>query len=206
MHTQWLGYFCAFLILLIVGLGNPEPEYRYTRHNMGAECLNKFAFDYNITLTAYKFKSLFGTGFLCDKKIILLKPLTYMNKSGEAVAAALKYYKISDLVNDLIIVVDDLATELGNIRLKPGGGAGGHNGLTDIINKLETQNFARLRIGIGAKPPYIKQNDYVLSGFLKSENAAFIEGLTKATDALFLVLKDGLDKAMNSVNLKIKPE
>ena len=191
-------------MLIIVGLGNPERQYAGTRHNIGFEALNKFVYDHNLSFNKAKFRSHVAEGVVFGKKIILLKPQTYMNLSGEAVRDALAFYKLD--MENLLVIYDDTATALGDIRVRKKGSAGGHNGMKNIIYQLERDDFARIRIGINAKPPGYTLSAYVLSRFAKNEFDDMVEGVTKATDALELILKDSVETAMNKFNKRIKPE
>ena len=132
---------------LIVGLGNPEEEYSKTRHNMGFNAINKIAEKYNIEVKQRKFQALYGSGIIENEKVILLKPQTYMNLSGNSVKEAIDFYKID--INHLIVIYDDMDIEPGKIKIRKKGSAGGHNGMKSIIQQLGTENFSRIRIGIG---------------------------------------------------------
>jgi len=190
-------------MLLIVGLGNPEKDYRNTRHNIGFEALNKFVYDHNLAFNKAKFRSHIAEGMIFGQKILLLKPQTYMNLSGEAVRDALLFYKLGP--ENLIVVYDDIALDVGDIRVRKQGSAGSHNGMKNIIYLLESDSFTRIRVGIGAKPKGYTLSDYVLSRFAKNEVEAMVEGVTKATEALEIILKDSVDSAMNKFN-KRKPQ
>ena len=185
---------------LIIGLGNPEGRYKGTRHNIGFEVIGKMAFDHNILVNKNKHRGIIGTGKLGGKQVALIKPLTYMNRSGDCVRAALDFYKLSSA--DIIVIVDDVNLPVGEIRIRERGSAGGQNGLRDIIAKLNTDEFIRVRVGIGSKPPSWKLSDYVLSKFLKEEHEAMIEGITKAGDAALKIVLDGTAAAMNQFNKK----
>jgi len=187
---------------LIVGLGNPEHVYKGTRHNIGFEAINKLSFDYNISVNKNRHKGLVGTGNLAGFPVLLLKPQTYMNLSGTSVIAALDYYKLG--AEDLIVVYDEVSLPLGDIRVRERGSAGGHNGMKNIIAKLGTDSFIRIRIGIDAMPPGYKLADYVLSRFTEKDREGMIEGVTKAGDAVIKILSDGPVAAMNQYNKKQK--
>jgi len=191
-------------MLIIAGLGNPERQYGGTRHNIGFEALDKFVFDHNLAFNKVKFRSHIAEGVVFGQKIMLLKPQTYMNRSGEAIRDALAFYKLGP--ENLIVIYDDTALELGEVRVKTQGSAGGHNGIKDIIYQLDTDEFARIRIGIGAKPPKVPLSAYVLSGFFKEEMEDMIKGVTLGTDALELILKESVNASMNRFNKKKKPE
>ncbi len=185
---------------LIVGLGNPENEYKGTRHNVGFEAINKLAYDHNIPLNKSKFRGEFGKGIISGKNVILLKPQTYMNLSGEAVIDFKQYFKIN--VSDIIVVYDDVDLPLGRIRIRERGSAGTHNGMKNIVYHLNSDEFLRVRVGIGQKPPGYELADYVLSRFHESERDDFVNGVTLATDALESILKHGPETAMNKFNPK----
>ena len=191
-------------MLVIAGLGNPEREYGGTRHNIGFEALNKFVYDHNLSFNKAKFRSHIAEGLVFGKKIILLKPQTYMNLSGEAIRDALLFYKLDP--ENLIVIYDDTALELGEVRVRKQGSAGGHNGMRNIIYQLERDNFVRIRIGVGAKPPGVPLSTYVLSRFFKEEMDDMIKGVTRGTDALEIILKESVDAAMNKFNKRIKQE
>ncbi|MCF7954320.1 MAG: aminoacyl-tRNA hydrolase, partial [Phycisphaerae bacterium] len=146
-------------VVMIVGLGNPGNEYERTRHNVGFDVIDAFARQYGIEVRKKKFGGLVGDGMVGDKKVLLVKPQNYMNLSGQVVATAVGFYRLS--IDNIIVVTDDMALEPGRIRLRAKGSAGGHNGLSDIKNKLGSQDYARLRVGIG-RSEYIIARDYVL--------------------------------------------
>lgn len=183
---------------LIVGLGNPENEYSNTRHNMGFDTINKLAKKNNIEINKSKFKGLYGTGIIQDKKVILLKPQTYMNLSGESVREVIDFYHINS--EKIIIIYDDIDTEKGNIRIRKKGGPGSHNGMKSIVENIQTTNFGRIRVGIG-QPEY--KNDminYVIGKVSEEEQKTLQEGVNKAAEAIEEILKSGIDIAMNKFN------
>jgi PTH1 family peptidyl-tRNA hydrolase len=182
---------------LIVGLGNPGKEYAQTRHNAGFAVVDSLAKELGIDIRAKKFGGLLGQGRFEDKKLILLKPQQYMNRSGQVVATVLGFYKLP--LSDVMVVTDDMALEPGAVRLRSSGSAGGHNGLADIIEKLGSDKFARLRVGIG-KSEFSDAKDYVLSEPSKEEKAMIDKGIENAHHALLCWLSDGLEKAMNKFN------
>jgi PTH1 family peptidyl-tRNA hydrolase len=182
---------------LIVGLGNPGREYAQTRHNVGFAAVDSLAEELGIDVAAKKFGGLLGQGQYKDKKLILVKPQQYMNRSGQVAATVVGFYKLSPA--DLMVVTDDMALDPGVIRLRAQGSAGGHNGLADIIEKLGTSDFARLRIGIG-KSGFPDARDYVLGEPSKEEKALIAESVKKAHQALLCWLTEGLEKAMNKFN------
>lgn len=183
---------------LIVGLGNPGVEYNGTRHNVGFELIDKLSEKLTITLQPGNGLFFLGEGNFKSKRVTLLKPTTYMNKSGVAVSKALA--QTGCLISDCMICYDDIHLEVGKIRIKPGGSAGGHNGLGDIIENIKTRDIARLRIGIGSDFPRGRQSDYVLSPFTSSQRKLVDESLEVASDAILAFLRGGIDLAMNHFN------
>jgi len=188
----------------IVGLGNPEREYKGTRHNTGFEVINKLSSEAHIPLKKVKHRCLTGEGFIVGEKVMFVKPQTYMNASGEAVRDLLAFYKLS--AAEIIVVYDDTSLPVGFIRIRKQGGAGGHNGMKNIICHLETDVFPRVRVGIGEKPPNWVLSDYVLSRFTSNEEITIREGVTKASDAVLLMLKHGVEASMNKYNESIKKD
>ena len=183
---------------LIFGLGNPEPKYKGTRHNVGFEVINKLAYDYNIPLKKLKHRAVFGEGIIAGKKVLLIKPQTYMNLSGECVRDMMAFYKRS--VEDIIVVYDDIAFTPGDMRIREKGSAGSHNGIKSIMRIIERDDFVRVRVGIGEKPEKYDLSDYVLSRFTDSEIPDIISGITKAGDAVCEILLNGVVFAMNRFN------
>jgi len=183
---------------IIVGLGNPEDRYKGTRHNIGFETVNKLAYDHNISVTKSKHKGLIGTGSIAGVPVALIKPQTYMNRSGDCVRAVLDFYKLTP--EALIVIYDDVSLPLGEIRIRERGSAGGQKGMKDIISQLGTDAFVRVRIGIDPKPDNWNLADYVLSKFHPKEHETMIEGVTKAGDATIKILTDGPVVAMNQFN------
>ena len=184
---------------VIIGLGNPERNYKDTRHNIGFETVNKLAYDHGIKINRAKFKAHFGEGRIADNKVMLVKPQTYMNLSGESVRDLLAFYKFS--AKDIIVLYDDTAFPLGQIRIREKGSDGGHNGVKSLIYHLETIEFTRVRIGIGFKPDGWDLADYVLSRFKKWEFEDMVYGITRAGDAVEAILSEGVTAAMNKFNL-----
>lgn len=183
---------------LIVGLGNPEEEYSNTRHNMGFDTINKISKEYNIEINKNKFKGIYGTGMIENEKVILLKPQTYMNLSGESIIEAIKFYKID--INKIIVIYDDIDVKPGKIKIRKKGGPGSHNGMKSVINSLGSQEFSRIRVGIGA-PEY--KNDminYVIGKVPKEEMNELEEGTKIAKEAVVEIIKNGIDIAMNKFN------
>lgn len=185
---------------LIVGLGNPTPKYEKTRHNVGFEVIDKLAEQYNISVDTVKHKGMYGKGRIAGQSVILLKPMTYMNLSGESVIAVAKYFKIEP--EDVIVIYDDINLDVGRLRIREKGSAGGHNGMKNIIAHLGTDAFPRIRVGVGMKPPKMDLADYVLSHFTKEEQMDMEAGYDKACQALEWMVMDDIAKAMNDYNGK----
>lgn len=183
---------------LIVGLGNPGVKYKPTRHNLGFMVIGGLSRELDIELYQLKYNSLIGQGELRRKSITLTKPMIYMNRSGRAVYALLKGFKLS--LADLIVICDDLNLPLGALRVRAKGSAGGHNGLGSIINVLGSEEFTRLRLGIDRPPPNIDVADYVLEPFTKSEWPTVKEMIAGAQAAVCAVVEQGTDAAMNRFN------
>ncbi len=184
-------------IRLVVGLGNPGREYAETRHNLGFKVIESLELALGIDARQRKFNARLGEGRHLDRKVILMKPWTFMNRSGEPVAAAVGFYKLA--LRDLIVVVDDMALETGMIRVRASGSAGGHNGLADIIEKLGTDAFARCRVGIGARrsPDAV---EHVLGRPESEEKPVLNRAILQARDAVLCWLEFGVDKTMNEFN------
>ena len=185
---------------LVTGLGNPGIKYDWTRHNIGFETINKLAYDHKINISKLKYRSHYGSGTSNAQKIILSKPTTYMNLSGESIRDTVKFNKIDP--EHIIVIHDEIALDVGSVKLKFGGGAGGHNGLKSIISCIGTQDFIRVRIGVGAKPQGYELSDWVLSKFATNEYKSIIESVTIASEAVEYILAHGIDKAMNIYNQK----
>jgi len=190
---------------IVVGLGNPGRKYTGTRHNVGFEVMHKLCHDHGIQMKSNRrFRAEVGEGNIGGVPILLLAPTTYMNLSGDAVMAALRFYKLPP--SDIIVVYDDVSLPVGDIRVRERGSAGGQKGMADIIQKLGTDEFPRVRIGVGSKPPSWTLADYVLSRFLREEWDGFVQGVTLAGDAVACILKEGTPTAMNRFNKKQKRE
>ena len=185
---------------MVVGLGNPGDEYVNTRHNTGFMVIDAIAKTLNIDVKQRKFGACFGAGEFSDKKLILLKPWNYMNRSGQAVATAIGFYKLD--VRDLIVVTDDLALDPGRIRLRSKGSAGGHNGLADIIQKLGTNEFSRCRVGIGTSDEGFRQDQvgYVLGKFSAKQKVLIDEAVEKSKNAILCWVESNINTAMNKFN------
>lgn len=186
---------------LVAGLGNPEKDYKGTRHNVGFEVINKLSYDHRIEINKAKFRAHLGEGLLCGQKIMLAKPQTFMNLSGESIRDIMGFYKLSK--EDIIVIYDDIDIPVGEIRIREKGSAGSHNGMKNIIYQLDTDEFLRIRVGIGAKPQAWDLADYVLSKFKKEEQDGIVEGITKAGDAVERILKEGSVSAMNRYNVRL---
>lgn len=188
---------------VIAGLGNPRKEYENTRHNIGFSVIDMLAEKHGIRVNEAKHKGLIGKGFINGEKVILVKPLTYMNLSGECIREVLDYYKV-DAKENLIVLHDDISLEPGVIRIRKKGSAGGHNGLKNIILHLGHDTFQRVKIGVGEKPEGYDLADYVLGHFSKSEKELMEQVAKQVCDAVEVMMKDGPDVAMNRFNSKGK--
>ena len=189
-------------MVIIVGLGNPKKEYENTRHNIGFMAIDALAEKYNISVLDCKHKALIGKGVINGNKVVLVKPLTYMNLSGEAVRAVIDYYK-ADAESELIVIYDDVSLDVGQLRIRKKGSAGGHNGIKNIIAQLGHDVFLRIKIGVGEKPKGYDLADYVLGHFSKEELAVMQESLCKVDGAVNLMLAGEVDQAMNDYNKKL---
>lgn len=183
---------------LIVGLGNPEPEYSKTRHNMGFDAINKLSEKYHIDVSKKDFEGLVGKGEIEGEKVILLKPQTYMNESGKSVIKAKEYYKIP--AENIIIIYDDIDLEVGVVKLRKKGGAGTHNGMKSVIEYLKTGDFVHIRIGTGK--PIFKDLlvSHVIGKLSDEEYEKLVPSIEKAAEAVPVILTDGIDNAMNKFN------
>lgn len=189
---------------IIVGLGNPGKQYEHTRHNVGFEVIDILADRIGICIEEKKHKALCGRGILEGQKVVLAKPQTFMNLSGESVRAISDFYKVES--NDIIIVYDDVSLEPGQLRIRGKGSAGGHNGIKNIIAHLGTQEFPRVKIGVGEKQKGMDLADYVLSRFSKGEQEIMEEAFREAADAVAMMVRQNIDSAMNHFNMKKKTE
>lgn len=183
---------------LIVGLGNPESDYANTRHNMGFDVINKLAKEYGINICKKKFNSEYEISIIEGKKIILVKPQTYMNASGEAVIQFVNFYKIE--MEKILIIYDDIDIDPGKIRIRKNGSSGNHKGMESIIHCLNSQNFSRIRVGIGK--PYDNKNmiEHVI-GYVPEEDKKILDnGIEIAKNAIIELLKNGIDSSMNKYN------
>lgn len=187
---------------LIVGLGNPDVEYENTRHNMGFNVIDKLAKDCDIKISQSKFKGIYKQENINGEKVIFLKPQTYMNLSGESIIQFKNFYKIPE--EQIIVIYDDIDLEPGTIRIRKKGGPGTHNGMKSVVNCLQTENFIRIRVGIG-KPKYKDDMiNYVIGAIPEGDKQKLKEGINKAAEAVMSILEDGIDIAMNKFNGKEK--
>ncbi len=184
---------------LIAGLGNPGKEYTNTKHNIGFITIDYLAEKHDLKINKIKHKALSGEGFISGEKVMLLKPQTYMNLSGESIRDAIDYYKID--TNNLIVIYDDIDIPMGSVRIRKKGSAGTHNGMRSIIRLLGDDGFPRIRIGIGSDRGNIPLTNYVISGFKNKEEVKLMEdAVINASSAIELLLKDGIDAAMQKYN------
>ena len=190
---------------IIAGLGNPTLQYEGTRHNVGFDVIDTLADKYNISVDARKSSAFIGKGMIEGQKVILVKPQTYMNLSGESIRGLVDYYKI-DVEHELLVIYDDISLDVGQLRIRNKGSAGGHNGIKNIIANLGTQNFPRIKVGVGEKPKKYDLADYVLSHFSKAERELMEEGYQKAVKAVEMLLDGEMEAAMNEYNRKVKPK
>ena len=188
------------VMYIIAGLGNPTREYEKTRHNVGFEVIDVLADRLGTTVEEKKFKGCYGRGIIGGQKVLLLKPQTFMNLSGESVRAAADFYKVDP--EHIIIVYDDISLDVGQLRIRKKGSAGGHNGIKNIISHLGTQEFPRVRVGVGEKPPRMDLADYVLGHFSQGEGKIMEDAVKEAADAVMEAVEEGIDHAMNSHNRK----
>ena len=186
-------------IRLIAGLGNPDKEYQGTRHNIGFEVVESLAEKFGVEVKKEKFGAALGQTVFEDKKLILLKPLTYMNNSGQVIATVAGFYKLT--AEQILVITDDMALEPGLIRIRASGSAGSHNGLADIVEKLGTENFSRLRVGIGEKGQ-MEGRDYVLSRPSQDQRELLDKAVAEAAEASVFWVRQGADAAMTKFNKK----
>ena len=186
---------------LIVGLGNPGKEYGNTRHNIGFDVIDVLAEEEKISVFEKKHKAIIGKGYIGGEKVILAKPVTYMNLSGESVRELVDYYKV-DEKEDLIVISDDISLDVGQLRVRKKGSAGGHNGLKNIIQHLGHDTFMRVRMGVGEKPAGYDLADYVLGHFSKEERKVMDEAAKTAAEAIRTMINVDVDTAMNRFNQK----
>lgn len=183
---------------LIVGLGNPESDYARTRHNMGFDVINKIAKEYEIEMSRNKFDGIYGTGIIENEKVILLKPQTFMNASGESIIQFKNFYKLED--SQILVILDDIELEPGNIRIKRKGSAGSHNGLKSVVHSLKSEDFPRIRVGIGKPLIDTELIEHVIGHISEEEYTKLEEGIEKAKQATTSIIKEGIEVAMNKYN------
>lgn len=189
---------------IIVGLGNPTAQFTGTRHNIGFGVIKKLAEKYNISLDIKKHKALYGKGMIEGEKVVLAQPQTYMNLSGESVRELIDFYKVSE--EEIIVIYDDISLDVGQLRIRGKGSAGGHNGIKNIIQHLGTQDFPRIKVGVGDKPKNWDLADYVLARFPKEEQEMVEEAKETAAQACVMIMQEGIVAAMNVYNQKKKKE
>ena len=188
-------------MFVIVGLGNPGKKYENTRHNAGFIPIDALADKYGISISEKKHKALCGSGVIEGHKVLFVKPQTFMNLSGESVRSVMDFYKI-DPEEELLVIYDDISLAPGNIRIRKKGSAGGHNGIKSIIAHAGTQNFMRIKVGVGEKPSGWDLADYVLGHFSEEDNAKIKEIMPDIMQAATLMVQGDVDKAMNDFNAK----
>jgi PTH1 family peptidyl-tRNA hydrolase len=186
---------------IIIGLGNPTAQYEGTRHNVGFDVIDRLAEKYNIAVDTKKHRAYTGKGMIDGQKVILAKPQTYMNLSGESVRELAEYYKV-DPEQEILVIYDDISLDVGQLRIRKKGSAGGHNGIKNIIAHLGTQVFPRIKVGVGEKPKNYDLADYVLGHFSKAEREQMEAGYDRAVEAVRLILAGETDAAMNQYNKK----
>jgi len=186
---------------IIAGLGNPGRKFASNRHNIGFMLLDQLASRFQVSFSRVQFNALVTRCKYNEKRLILVKPQTFMNNSGKAIASLIRYYKVP--LNNLLVAYDDLDIDLGVIRLRPNGGSGGHKGMSSIINELNSQNFPRLRLGIGRPPGRMEPADYVLQDFSSQERQILPELLDQGVEAILTFLDQGIEIAMNKYNRNI---
>ena len=185
-------------MFLIVGLGNPGTEYAATRHNIGFDMVTYLSDKYGIALRSKEGKAIVGKGVIEGQKVMLVQPQTYMNLSGESVRALMDYYKLT--TDEIVIIYDDISMPVGQVRIRPKGSAGGHNGIKSIIAHLGTQEFPRVRIGVGEKPARMDLADYVLGHFPKEEAETMTTAFKDGAAAVVDMMTEGVEAAMNHFN------
>ena len=190
-------------MIIIAGLGNPTKEYEGTRHNVGFQVIDKIAEKYNIAVDAKKGRAYVGKGIIEGQKVLLIKPQTYMNLSGESIHELVDYFKV-DPKEELLVIYDDISLNPGQIRIRKKGSAGGHNGIKNIIANLGSSVFPRIKVGVGEKPKGYDLADYVLGKFSKEDRVLMEEGYDLACEASALIMQGAIDQAMNEYNQKKK--
>ena len=186
-------------MFLIVGLGNPGKQYENTRHNVGFQAIDALADKYGISVDTKKHRAFIGKGVIDGHKVVLAKPQTFMNLSGESIRSMLDYYKL-DEESELLVIYDDVSLDVGVLRIRKKGSAGGHNGVKSILAHLGHDVFGRIKVGVGEKPKGWDLADYVLGTFSKAERQLIEESLPKICHAVEIILNDGMDEAMNRIH------
>ncbi len=184
---------------VIAGLGNPDKKYEHTRHNIGFDAIDALADTLGIQVKDKKFNGLIGEGRIGAEKVILVKPMTYMNNSGECIGPLLNFYKL-DPDEDLIVIFDDISLEPGNIRIRKKGSAGGHNGIKSVIAHTGTEGFSRIKVGVGAKPSFMDLVDWVLGRMSSDDRKLAEEAIDHTVQAAQLMVAGDTDRAMNQFN------
>ena len=192
-------------MFIIAGLGNPTLQYEGTRHNVGFDVIDMLADRYNISVDGRKGRALIGKGMIGGQKVLLVKPQTYMNLSGESLRELVNYYKI-DEEHELLVIYDDISLDVGQLRIRKKGSAGGHNGIKSVISHLGTNVFPRIKVGVGEKPSGYDLADYVLGHFSKEDRELMEEGYDRADHAVGMILNGEIEAAMNQYNRKVKPK
>lgn len=190
-------------MFIIAGLGNPTPQYEHTRHNVGFDVIDTIAEKYNISVDGRKNRAFIGKGMIGGQKVILAKPQTFMNLSGESIRGLVDYYKV-DPETELLVIYDDISLGVGQLRIRKKGSAGGHNGIKNIIAHLGTEVFPRIKVGVGEKPPKYDLADYVLGHFSKGERVLMEDGFKEAVGAVEMITEGEMEAAMNQFNRKVK--
>lgn len=185
-------------LFIVIGLGNPGTRFENTRHNVGFDTVDLLASKYNIRLSRVKFKAVIGDGSINGQRALLVKPQTYMNASGESVREIIEWYKVS--MNNIILIYDDIDLPSGKIRIRPKGSAGTHNGMRSVIYQIQSDQFPRIRIGIGKPPQGWDLADFVLSRFDEQERKLINESVAKAAEAVVEIMETGVEAAMSKFN------
>lgn len=185
---------------IIIGLGNPTSQYQATRHNVGWDAITRLSDDFQIPLDFKKHKAICGKGYIEGEKVVLAQPITFMNLSGESVRELVDFYKVPP--QNIIVIYDDISLEVGQLRIRKKGSAGGHNGIKSIISHLGTDEFPRIKVGVGDKPKGWDLADYVLSRFQPEEQPVIREALKDSSDACKMIITSDIDAAMNIYNRK----
>ena len=187
---------------LIVGLGNPGRQYEATRHNMGFDVIDKLVEEYNVPQSGVKFNAMYGKGRIEGQPVILMKPLSYMNLSGESLREIIDFYKLNP-AEELIVIYDDISLDPGQLRIRAKGSAGGHNGIKSIIAHLGSE-FMRVKMGVGEKPAHYDLADYVLGHFQKADRELVEEAMDRAVEAIAMMVQGDCAGAMNHYNKKVE--